>query len=53
MVKKAIGLLHQDVGTLPLWNNVTVYSMRSNMDYAPQQHRLPALALKYVTVKAD
>jgi peptide/nickel transport system substrate-binding protein len=49
-VKAAIRILHDDVGTIPLWNTVAVYAMKKNVDYAPTKRTFPLMYLKNVSI---
>jgi peptide/nickel transport system substrate-binding protein len=51
LVKKAVRILHDDVGVIPLWNSVYVYAAKAGLQYRVIQHRLPALRLADITTK--
>jgi peptide/nickel transport system substrate-binding protein len=50
LVRKASGMLHDDVGCVPLWNNVSVFAMKSNVSITPIDGGIALLPLKNVSV---
>ncbi len=51
LTKAAVKTLHEDVGTIPIWNTVAVYSMKANVDFTPTRRTFPLMYLKNVTVR--
>ena len=52
LIKKAIRLLHEDVATVQIWANTSVYSMKSNIDFSPTlKNREPLMLLKDVKIR--
>ena len=52
LIKKAVRMLHEDVATVQIWANTSVYSMKSNIDFTPTlKNREPLMLLKDVMVK--
>jgi peptide/nickel transport system substrate-binding protein len=52
LIKKAVRIIHEDVATIPIFNPVSVYAMKRNIDFTPTQgivHNL--VLLKDVAVK--
>lgn len=50
-VKAATRIMHDDYVTIPIWNNVAVYAMKPNIDFAPTPHALIRMEVKDVTVR--
>jgi peptide/nickel transport system substrate-binding protein len=52
IIKKAIRMLHEDVATVQIWANTSVYSMKSNIDFTPTlKNREPLMLLKDVRIR--
>lgn len=49
-VKQATRLLHDDYAMIPIWNNVSVYAMKKNIDLKVPPHTLIRMQVKDVTV---
>lgn len=47
-IKTAYRLIQDHVESVALWDNVSVYAMKGNIKYTPQQHRQPLLILPNV-----
>jgi peptide/nickel transport system substrate-binding protein len=50
LVREASKILHDDVGCIPLWNNVSVFAMKPNVRLTPIDGGIALLPLKKVTV---
>ena len=46
----AIRLIHDQVYTIPLWDTVAVYAMKSSVDYEPTERSFPVLRLRNVSL---
>jgi peptide/nickel transport system substrate-binding protein len=52
LIKKAIRILHEDVATVQIWANTSVYSMKPNIEFTPTlKNREPLMLLKDVKIK--
>lgn len=52
LIKKAIRIIHEDVGSIPVFNPVSVYAMKKNIDFKPTQEHVHDLVLiKDVTIR--
>jgi len=51
-LKLAARRLHEDVPTIPLWNNVAVYMMRRGVEYRPMGRDIPSLSLENIDLVA-
>ena len=52
IIKKAIRILHEDVATVQIWANTSVYSMKPNIDFSPTlKNREPLMLIKDVKVR--
>jgi hypothetical protein len=50
LVRKASEILHDDVGCIPLWNNVSVFAMKPNISLTPIDGGIALLPLKNIAV---
>jgi peptide/nickel transport system substrate-binding protein len=51
LIKKAIRILHDDVATIQIWANTSVYAMKKNIDFTPTlKNREPLMLIKDVKV---
>ena len=50
LVRKAWDMTYRDVATISIWNSVSVYSMKKNVDYRPIAHRPAWLRFKDLSV---
>jgi ABC-type transport system substrate-binding protein len=46
LIKQAFKIIHDDVGTALLWNNVTVYAMQKNIAFTPTKSAYSLVMLK-------
>ena len=46
-----VRFLHEDVATIPMWNNASTFAMKQNLDYTPLQGVIPRMDLKMIVVK--
>ena len=52
LIKKAVRMLHEDVASVQIWANTSVYSMKPNIDFTPTlKNREPLMLLKDVKIK--
>ena len=52
LIKKAIKILHEDVASIQIWANTSVYAMQPNVDFVPTlKNREPLMLLKDVSIK--
>ena len=52
LIKKALRIVHEDVPTISLWANNSVYSMKPNIDFMPtMKNRDPLILIKDVVIK--
>lgn len=52
LIKKAVRMLHEDVATVQIWANTSVYSMKSKIDFTPTlKNREPLMLLKDVKTR--
>ena len=52
LIKQAIRILHEDVATVQIWANTSVYSMKSNIDFTPTlKNREPLMLVKDVKIQ--
>ncbi|HEJ83982.1 MAG TPA: ABC transporter substrate-binding protein [Desulfobacteraceae bacterium] len=52
LIKKAVRILHEDVATVQIWANTSVYSMKPDIDFTPTlKNREPLMLLKDVKVR--
>jgi len=52
LIKKAIRVLHEDVATVQIWANTSVYAMKPNIDFTPTlKNREPLMLIKDVRIK--
>ena len=35
LIRKAIQIIHEDVASIPIWSNMSVYSMKPNVEFTP------------------
>jgi peptide/nickel transport system substrate-binding protein len=48
MVKKMEKLLYDDVASISLWDGMSVFAMKKNIEYHPIEHRMPFVTLENV-----
>ena len=48
-IKAAFQLIQDNVASISLWDNVSIYAMKNGIKYDPVQHRQPLLTLSNVT----
>jgi hypothetical protein len=46
IIKQAFKIIHDDVATALLWNNVTVYAMQKNLAFTPTKSAHSLVMLK-------
>ena len=51
LVTKALSIVHDEYGVIPIWNAVTVYAFNAKYGFTPTQHELPRMELAAVTIK--
>ena len=51
LVKRAVKILYEDVALIPIFNMVTVYVMRENIDFKPTRYYTDPIHVKDITVK--
>jgi peptide/nickel transport system substrate-binding protein len=52
VIKKGVKLIQDEVASIPIFNTVAVYAMKSNIDFKPtQKHNMDLILLKDVTIK--
>jgi peptide/nickel transport system substrate-binding protein len=52
LIKKAIRTMHEDVATIPIWANISVYSMKPNIEFTPTlKNREPLMLIKDARIK--
>jgi peptide/nickel transport system substrate-binding protein len=52
LIKKAVRIVHEDVASIPVFNNVIVYAMKKNVDFRPtEKFQFDVLFVKDITVK--
>ena len=52
LIKKAIKILHEDVASIQIWANTSVYAMKQNIDFTPTlKNREPLMLVKDVKIK--
>jgi peptide/nickel transport system substrate-binding protein len=52
LVKQAIRIIHDDVATIPIWSNLTVFVMKKHIDFTPTLRVAhPMMLIKDVTVR--
>jgi peptide/nickel transport system substrate-binding protein len=52
LIKQAIRILHEDVATVQIWANTSVYSMKPNIDFTPTlKNREPLMLVKDVKIQ--
>jgi len=52
LIKKAVAILQEEVPSIPIVNNVTVYGMKSNVDFIPtKKHNMDLILVRDITVK--
>ncbi len=51
LVKNAVSVIHDDVACIPIWNNVSIYGMKSNIDFTPTNVPFSLMLLKDVSLK--
>jgi peptide/nickel transport system substrate-binding protein len=52
LIKKAVAILQEEVPSIPIINNVTVFGMKKNVDFIPtKKHNMDLIQLKDITVK--
>ncbi len=49
VLKKAFGVMHDQVALVPLWNFVAVYAMEEGVDFTSTKHFFPVVMFKDVT----
>jgi peptide/nickel transport system substrate-binding protein len=51
LIKKAIRILHEDVASIQIWANTSVYSMKPNIEFTPTlKNREPLMLIKDVKI---
>jgi peptide/nickel transport system substrate-binding protein len=50
-VKEAVRIMHDDVASITIWNNVVVYTMKKNIAFTPTQRNLALLYLTNLRVQ--
>lgn len=50
MVKKMEKFLYDEVASISLWDGMSVFAMKKNVQYRPIEHRMPFVTLRNVTV---
>jgi ABC-type transport system substrate-binding protein len=50
MIKKMEKFLYDQVASISLWDGVSVFAMRKNVQYRPIEHRMPFVTLQNVKV---
>jgi peptide/nickel transport system substrate-binding protein len=52
LIKKAVRILHEDVASIQIWANTSVYSMKPDIDFTPTlKNREPLMLLKDVKIR--
>ena len=52
LIKQAIRVLHEDVATVQIWANTSVYAMKQNVDFTPTlKNREPLMLIKDVRIR--
>jgi peptide/nickel transport system substrate-binding protein len=52
LIKKAVAILQEEVPSVPIINNVTVFGMKKNIDFTPtMKHNMDLILLRDITVK--
>ena len=52
LIKQALRIVHEDVATISLWANNSVYAMKPNIDFKPtMKNRDPLILIKDVIIK--
>jgi peptide/nickel transport system substrate-binding protein len=52
LIKKAVRIIHEDVATIPVFNTVAVYAMKTNIEFKPtQKHAQDLLLIRDVTMR--
>jgi peptide/nickel transport system substrate-binding protein len=51
LVKRAVKILHEDVALIPIFNMVTVFVMKENIDFKPTRYYTDPIHIKDITVK--
>jgi ABC-type transport system substrate-binding protein len=52
LIKKAVRLIHEEVPTIPIYNTVSVYVMKKNVDFKPTlRHTHDLVLVKDITVR--
>ena len=51
VIKKAVKIIHEDVATIPIYNHISVFAMKKNIDFKPmQKNNFDLILIKDVTV---
>jgi peptide/nickel transport system substrate-binding protein len=50
IVKGVVDFLHDQVAVIKLWDSVSVYAMKKNVNYTPIAHRMPFMLLRNVSI---
>jgi peptide/nickel transport system substrate-binding protein len=50
-IAAAFRIMHEDVATIVLWDSVSIYTMKADLDYTPLPRMFPLLLLKNVAMK--
>jgi len=52
LIKKAVAILQEEVPSIPIVNNVTVYGMKNNIEFTPtKKHNMDLILVRDITVK--
>ena len=52
LIKEAIRILHEDVATIQIWANTSVFAMKPNIEFTPTlKNREPLMLIKDVRIK--